>query len=101
MFSSEGKPALMGRARLIRLSEFPPSKDLWAGRSKTRKDGSGGFSTSSRAFPEDFRRGNALGSLMGMETVVHWLYMANLIKRSWLCRLAAWNGVMQGLRLLK
>lgn len=60
-------PALNGRAWLIRLREFPPSKDLLLGRSKTRNDGSGGFSSSSKAFPEDFRRPRLLGILIGIK----------------------------------
>ena len=45
-----------------------PSKDLlWCdGRSKTRNEGVTVGSGSSRTFPDDLRRGNPLGSLMGM-----------------------------------
>lgn len=45
-----------------------PSKDPPAdGRSNTRKDGSRGFSTSSRALPDDFRRVKVFGILIGIE----------------------------------
>lgn len=45
-----------------------PSQDLLpaGGLSKTRKDGAGAFWTSSNALPEDFRRINDLGILMGI-----------------------------------
>ena len=46
-----------------------PSKDLLlpCGRSKTLKEGSGAGLISSNAFPEDFRRANPFGNLIGIE----------------------------------
>lgn len=60
---------LKGRTGLILFMVFTPSKDLLPplGLSKTLKDGFGGFSTSSRTVPEDFRRGKPFGSFIGME----------------------------------
>ncbi len=58
-----------GLAGVAVASLLPPSNDLLpcAGRSKTRKDAAAaGFSTSSKAFPDDLRRANVFGSLIGM-----------------------------------
>ena len=61
-------PSLSGLPTLIRFRLLPPSNDLlpYSGRSNTRKDGCGGFGTSSNAFPDDFRRAKPLGSLIGI-----------------------------------
>ena len=50
-------------------SALVPSHDLLpaGGLSKTLNDGAGAFWTSSSALPEDFRRTNDLGILMGIE----------------------------------
>ena len=58
---------LEGRAWLRRFNDPCPSNDLLPGRSRTRKDGSGGLTSSSRAFPEVFRRGKPFGILIGIE----------------------------------
>ena len=73
MLSSKSvSTVLNGRPTLIRFMVVGPSKERLAldGRSKTLNEGSGGFSSSSKAFPDDFRRAKVFGSLMGIDVVV-------------------------------
>lgn len=70
MFSESSKGWDRRRAAftLLGASRFPSLADLASpeGRSKTRKDDWGRFSTSSKAFPDDLRRTKPLGSLIGI-----------------------------------
>ena len=74
ILSSAGTSALRGRPWLMRFRVFPPSNDLLPERSKTRNEGSGRFASSSRAFPDDFRRVNPFGNLIiGIDYVTSYL----------------------------
>ena len=56
-----------GPLLLLLFNELPPSKEWFCGRSRTLKECSVGGGKSSKALPDDFRRGIILANFEGMK----------------------------------